>query len=81
MAPLKPSCRHSPPPRANVCRGSMVEGLVIDNRCGTRASSWVDGAPDKSIWVGRRLLGKKPIEIKTFRCNRRGFLESYAPLP
>lgn len=60
--------------------GSMVEGLVIDNSDGTRGvSSWLQGAPTKSIWVGLKLDGKTPIEIKTFRCNRCGFLESYAP--
>ncbi len=63
------------------CRGSMVEGLIIDNSYGTRGvSSWLEGAPAKSVWVGLKLQGKKPIEIQTLRCSRCGFLESYAPV-
>ena len=62
------------------CQSSMTEGVVIDNTYGSRGvSSWLEGAPVKSIWVGLKLGGKKPIETKTFRCNRCGFLESYAP--
>ena len=62
------------------CNASMTEGVVIDNTHGGRGvSSWVEGTPVKSIWVGLKLGGKEPIETKTFRCNRCGFLESYAP--
>ncbi len=38
----------------------------------------VEGAPEKSIWVGVKLRGKTPIEIATWRCGSCGFLESYA---
>jgi predicted nucleic-acid-binding Zn-ribbon protein len=61
------------------CQGSMSEGFVVDNTHGGRAvSSWVEGAPNKSFWVGVSLSGKEPVEIVTYRCNRCGFLESYA---
>ena len=53
---------------------------MIDNSYGTRGvSNWLEGAPEKSIWVGLKLGRKKPVEIKTYRCSRCGFLESYAP--
>lgn len=69
------------PQRCSKCEGSMIEGVVIDNTYGARGiSSWLEGAPVKSIWVGLKLGGKKPIEIKSFRCSRCGFLENYAPV-
>ncbi len=68
------------PHRCPKCEGSMTEGVVIDNTYGSRGiSSWLEGAPVKSKWVGLKLGGKKPIEIRAYRCSRCGFLESYAP--
>jgi predicted Zn-ribbon and HTH transcriptional regulator len=62
------------------CHSAMIEGFVMDNTYGTLAvSAWVEGAPKKSIWVGVKLDGQKPIEIETWRCGKCGFLESYAP--
>ena len=58
----------------------MSEGFVLDiNQSGGRTvATWVEGAPEKSKWVGVK-LGKRPkFEIQTWRCRRCGFLESYA---
>ena len=41
-------------------------------------SAWIEGEPQKSIWVGVKLEGKKPIDIKSWRCTRCGFVEHYA---
>jgi Domain of unknown function (DUF6487) len=63
------------------CQASMTEGFVIDSapgHGGRAVSSWLEGAPVKSMWVGIKLGGKKPIEITTWRCGSCGFLESYA---
>ena len=61
------------------CQGSMTEGFVVDHTHGGRGiSSWLEGAPVKSIWIGISFGGKKPIEIATWRCGGCGFLESYA---
>jgi hypothetical protein len=58
----------------------MTEGIVIDqSENGRGVSKWVEGPVEKSIWVGLKLKGKKQIETRTYRCNRCGFLESYAP--
>lgn len=62
------------------CQSRMVEGFVVDNGYGARTvSSWVEGEPKRSIWVGVLLEGRKPVEIETYRCTSCGFLESYAP--
>lgn len=61
------------------CQGSMTEGFIIDNSYGTRTvNTWVEGEPTKSIWTGIKMLGRKPMDITTWRCTRCGFLESYA---
>ena len=64
------------------CQAPMTEGFVIDkSESGRAVSSWLEGAPHKSMWVGVKLDGKKPIEIATWRCGSCGFLESYAVAP
>ena len=62
------------------CQGAMTEGFVIDNtERGRKVSSWVEGVPVDSFWMGLKLGGKKPIHISSWRCSRCGYLESYAP--
>ncbi|HEX8301656.1 hypothetical protein [Sphingomonas sp.] len=57
----------------------MSEGFVPAEQSSRRTvSSWVQGAPRKSLWLGLK-FSTKPIQIRTSRCNRCGFLESYAP--
>jgi len=53
---------------------------VLDHTYGANAvSSWVEGEPQKSIWVGVKLEAKEPIDIESWRCSRCGFIEQYAP--
>ena len=61
------------------CRGTMEEGYIKDEGYGTaHASKWVEGAPEKSIWTGVKTRGKNQVQVKTYRCERCGYLESYA---
>jgi hypothetical protein len=62
------------------CQGSMIEGFVVDYGHGgsNRVSAWIEGAPQKSFWMGLKLSGRRKLAIKTFRCGRCGFLEDYA---
>lgn len=61
------------------CGGAMAEGFVKDVGYGTQApSSWIEGAPVRSIWTGVKLKGRAQYQIAAFRCNRCGFLEHYA---
>ena len=60
------------------CQASMTEGFVLDvDSHGNKVSRWIQGAPDKR-WYGLKVRGKTQINVQTFRCNRCGFLESYA---
>lgn len=58
----------------------MAEGFVLDHtQSGFRAiSSWVEGAPVKSVWTGLKFGEAAKRDIQTWRCTRCGFLESYA---
>jgi hypothetical protein len=61
------------------CQASMTQGFVLDHSdSGRRVSSWLEGEPDKSIWVGVKLGGRTAIEIATWRCGGCFYLESYA---
>jgi hypothetical protein len=61
------------------CEGTMTDGYVVDQGYGTYAvPKWREGEPKKSLWVGLKLSGTKPLEITTWRCRRCGYLESYA---
>ncbi|MES2443150.1 MAG: hypothetical protein V4574_09995 [Pseudomonadota bacterium] len=57
----------------------MTEGFILDTTDGARkVASWVEGAPDRSMWLGVKLGKRVNLEIQTWRCGRCGFLESYA---
>jgi hypothetical protein len=63
------------------CAGSMTQGFVLDhNPQSSRrsVSSWIEGAPIKSIWTGLKIDSTKKRDIETLRCSKCGFLESYA---
>ena len=62
------------------CNGSMSEGFIVDqgDYGAAHVSTYQPGEPRKSIWVGLKLGGTKPMEITTYRCGRCGYLESYA---
>ena len=69
-------------PTCMKCNGEMEEGFVLDNTHGGRLQSeWIEGPPERSVWVGVKLKGKEHLRITTFRCRRCGYLESYAPPP
>ena len=60
----------------------MAEGFIIDRtHGGVAVESWVEGAPERSVWTGLKLTGKPMIDIGTWRCGRCGFLEQYAAGP
>jgi hypothetical protein len=58
----------------------MERGFVVDQSYGAFAvAEWVAGEPEKSAWTGLKIRGKARLKIRTWRCRRCGFLESYAP--
>lgn len=62
------------------CNGSMSRGAMVDQGYGqARVAVWQAGEPRKSIWVGLKQSKADQIEIWTWRCDRCGYLENYAP--
>ena len=62
------------------CRGPMEPGFVIDRAHGQQKAvqQWVEGAPERSFWMGLKTKGREQHAVRTFRCERCGYLESYA---
>ena len=58
----------------------MQVGFVLDNAAqgALMQSRWAPGEPNKSFWTGLKVPKGAAIPIVTLRCERCGFLESYA---
>jgi hypothetical protein len=63
------------------CRGSMEEGFVLDrgDHSMPDLQAWIEGVPERSRWTGIKTKGRQSYPVKTYRCDRCGYLESYAP--
>ena len=70
----------SEPPKCAKCQSPMEEGFILDlgDQNSRQTSTWISGPPEPSFWTGLKMKGKHRREIRTFRCVRCGFLESYA---
>ena len=62
------------------CQSTMSEGFLIDrgHMNSKRVGEWVDGVPEWGFWTGLKTKGRDRFAVKTFRCTRCGYLESYA---
>jgi hypothetical protein len=61
------------------CNGAMERGFLVDHTYGASAASeWVEGPVEASFWTGVKLRGRERRRIEMFRCERCGYLESYA---
>jgi hypothetical protein len=56
------------------CNAKMEEGFLA----GPRVAEWIEGPAEKSFWFGVKVRERKRRTIRTFRCTKCGFLESYA---
>ncbi len=54
----------------------MIGGFVISEGCGRKVSSWSEGPPIRSFRTEPKT--PNPIETRSFRYDRCGYLESYA---
>lgn len=61
------------------CGAETEEGFILDRTYGAKMpSDWIEGEPVKSIWTGTKTTDKLRYRVRTFRCVRCGYLESYA---
>jgi len=65
------------------CGGAMERGFVADKADYSvpETQKWVEGAPERSFWWGLKLKDRSVIPVSTYRCERCGYLESYAASP
>ncbi len=62
------------------CKTTMEMGFVVDHGHGNslQEQEWVEGDVVKSFWVGIQTKGRQKRHVRTYRCPRCGYLESYA---
>lgn len=65
--------------RCAKCDGAMGEGFVIDSTdYAARVARWVEGAPAYGLLRILKTRGRRELPVRTFRCTKCGYLESYA---
>ena len=65
------------------CDGEMEEGFIIDyGAYGSQLpTDWVEGTPHRSFWHGGvKVTDRRRYEVRSYRCVRCGYLESYATI-
>jgi hypothetical protein len=58
----------------------MEQGFIPETtRHSQNVDIWVEGLPEKSFWSGIKTRGLMQHKIESWRCQKCGFLENYAP--
>ena len=61
------------------CHTQMEVGYVADSgEGGYSQHNWCPGEPKKSFWTGLKMEADQLVPVKTLRCPKCGYLESYA---
>jgi predicted nucleic-acid-binding Zn-ribbon protein len=61
------------------CGGSMADGFIVDEGYGKYDQArWQEGQPVKRWWGSLKVQKGELIGVRTLRCRRCGYLESYA---
>lgn len=62
------------------CRGRMHAGFLMDRADYNvpAVTRWVEGTPEKSFWTGLKTNDRAVLAVTSYRCERCGYLESYA---
>jgi len=63
------------------CDGKMWEGFLLDrgDHDYQRVAEWIEGTPEDSFWSGTKIKGRARHRVQAYRCEKCGYLESYAP--
>ena len=69
-------------PRCGKCGGGMKEGFLPDSHQNTaRVAQWVEGAPEFWFLNILKMRGRRKLPIRSWRCQKCGYLESFAEEP
>ena len=61
------------------CGGEMEEGFLLDEtHGGSRTTRWVEEPPEKSVWTGLKLKGRRKLPLTAYRCVQCGAVDLYA---
>jgi predicted nucleic-acid-binding Zn-ribbon protein len=61
------------------CHAQMEAGFVADlGEHGFTDQKWCRGEPNKSFWTGLKMKKEDVFPVRTMRCSKCGYLESYA---
>ena len=62
------------------CKGAMEHGFIPDTgfESAPGTQRWVAGEPEHRFFTGLKLKGRTVRAVRTYRCTRCGYLESYA---
>ena len=72
---------NTPVPECPACRVQMQEGFVPDvgQNDRFRRTRWTEGRPEKTLFGGLKVKGRRQLDTVTFRCPRCGWLIWFAP--
>jgi hypothetical protein len=61
--------------------GRMTQGFVLDLGDGNakKVANWIEGPVEKGWFGVAKTRDRRRLEIESYRCERCGYLESYAP--
>lgn len=66
-------------PSCPQCSIGLQEGFLLELDQHARAvTKWVEGAPEKSFWLGLAIKGRQKLPVSAHRCPRCGYLALYA---
>lgn len=71
---------NSAPAECLRCRGKMEVGVVLDrgHYSALAEPQWMEGPVERSAWTGIKTKNRDMYNVTTYRCERCGYLESYA---
>jgi hypothetical protein len=62
------------------CEAKMSAGIIVDQTSGhALPEKWQPGEAKTGFWTGLKQDKKAQLQVATWRCDRCGYLESYAP--
>ncbi|HKP73903.1 MAG TPA: hypothetical protein VJT67_00110 [Longimicrobiaceae bacterium] len=68
------------PPVCPTCNKRLEGGFMVDHEShGIAVARWVEGAPEKSIWTGLKLKGRRQLPMYAWRCPSCCEVRLFAP--
>jgi hypothetical protein len=67
-------------PVCPTCSKRLEGGFMLDHsQHGVDVTQWVEGAPEKSIWTGIKLKGRRQLPMYAWRCPSCCEVRLFAP--